>query len=362
MNTLDIAHHRLYNQQIATQRFAQPAQVVAWLGAVQAQDFAGAKWSIGLRLPETTDKGIERAIIDRTIVRTWPMRGTLHFLAAEDVRWMLKLLTTRTIAGSARRQQELELDGKVFARCEKLFIQALQGGRQLSRDAIYALLEKNHISTGGQRGYHILWRLAQEGLICFGAPEGKQQTFALLDEWVPKSKSLEREVALAELAQRYFSSHGPASLHDFVGWSGLRIADAKAGLDAVASRLVQMKINDTVYWMPQELNVVNRTLSTLFLLPGFDEFMLGYKDRTAALELQHADKICPGSNGMFSPTLVWDGRVVGTWKRTFKKGTAVLQPTPFDSMTKTQTRALAPAAERYARYLGAPVILSCEEA
>jgi len=214
---LNIALHRLQNQQIAEHRFERPDQVVAWLGALQAQDFPGAKWSIGLRLPEATEAEIEQAIAGRTIVRTWPMRGTLHFVASADIHWMRALLTPRVIAGSAARQQNLELDAAVFARCEKHFLKALRGGKQLTREAMLALLEKAGITITDYRGYHILWRLSQEGLLCFGPHEGKQPTFVLLDEWCPATKPWEREKSLAELAKRYFTSHGPATMLDFAG-------------------------------------------------------------------------------------------------------------------------------------------------
>ena len=203
MTPQDIAQFRLYYQQIATTKFKEPSQVVSWLGAMQAQDYAGVKWSIGLRLPGATDADIERAIAAKTIIRTWPMRGTLHFVAPEDVRWMLALLTPRIIAQTAGRYRQLELDEAIFARSKELFAQALQGDKQLTRDEMQQLLEQANISTAGQRGYHILVRAAQDGLICFGAPSGKQQTFALLDEWAPQAKSLERDEALAELARRY---------------------------------------------------------------------------------------------------------------------------------------------------------------
>ncbi|MEO6053447.1 MAG: crosslink repair DNA glycosylase YcaQ family protein, partial [Chthoniobacterales bacterium] len=178
--TPDIAIHRLGSQQIAAPQFKRVEQVVAGLGAMQAQDFGGGKWAIGLRMPNATEADIDRAISEKRIIRTWPMRGTLHFVAAQDVHWMRALLTPRILAGSTKRHLALELDIPTFARCEKYFIKALRGGKQLTREALYAVLEKNGISTSGPRNYHIIWRLAQEGLLCFGAHEGKQATFALL--------------------------------------------------------------------------------------------------------------------------------------------------------------------------------------
>ncbi|HSI12023.1 MAG TPA: crosslink repair DNA glycosylase YcaQ family protein, partial [Chthoniobacter sp.] len=190
LGRLNIARLRLRHQQIAVHRFQRPGQVVAWLGALQAQDYPGALWSIGLRLPQATQKDVEKAIAAHEIVRTWPIRGTLHFVAAADVHWMRALLTPRIIARSALRQRQLELDAAIFARCEKIFLKALRGGGQLTREQMLALLEKERITTAGQRGYHILWRLAQEGLLCFGPHAGKQPTFTLLEEWIPTGRQM----------------------------------------------------------------------------------------------------------------------------------------------------------------------------
>ena len=359
MTPQDIAQYRLYYQQIAKTKFKAPSQVVSWLGALQAQDYAGAKWSIGLRLPDATDIDIEQAIADKTIIRTWPMRGTLHFVAPEHVRWMLELLTPRIIAQSAGRYRQLELDDVIFSRSKELFAKALQGGKQLTRDEMHQLLERANISTEGQRGYHILCRSAQDGLICFGAPSGKQQTFTLLDEWTPPTKSLERDEALAELVKRYFTSHGPATLPDFVWWSGLTVTDAKAGLEMVKSQLIQEIVNGQTYWMSPDMPVIADNSPTTYLLPGFDEYMLGYTDRTAVLEAIHSQKITPGNNGMFSPTIVIDGKVAGTWKRTFKKDTVVMAVSSFTSFSEAQSRAISAAAKRYSTFVGmSPMIVS----
>jgi len=355
MDARAIAQWRLVNQQIALARYRKPVEVVAALGAMQAQDYLGTLWAIGLRLPEATEREVAQAIAERKIVRTWPMRGTLHFVAAADVRWMLELLTPRIIAGSASRSQRLELDVTVYARCRKIFIRALEGDRQHTREAMMELLEREGISTTAQRGYHILWRLAQEGLLCFAARSGKQATFALLEEWAPKARSLDRDAALAELARRYFTSHGPATLRDFVWWSGLKMSDAKIAVEYAGSRLARETIDGAVYWMPDDLPEMSKLPRTAYLLPGFDEYLLGYRDRSAVLEPRHAPKILPGSNGMFLPTIVIDGRVVGTWKRVLKKKTVVIAASPFASLKKAEKILLAEAAERYGRFLGMPV-------
>jgi hypothetical protein len=346
-----IAHHRLRNLQIALATCKQAGEVLLSLGAVQAQDYASALWAMGLRLPQATETDIEQAIADRTIVRTWLMRGTLHFVAAADINWMLKFLTPRTIAQAARRNQQLELDETTFIRCEKVFVRALQGGNQLTREEMFALLQRDRIAVHSQRGYHILWRLAQESILCFGTRQGKRQTFALLDEWVPRGPSLETDAALTELALRYFCGHGPATLADFVGWAGLKVSEARAGIEMASSRLARETIEGKVYWMPPGSPALHLNSSSVYLLPGFDEYILGYQDRSASLDAQYAQRIVPGGNGIFLPTIVSNGRVVGTWKRVLKKKSLAIIASPFRALTKTEKRSCDVAAERYGRFL-----------
>ena len=248
MTGSDIAQQRLCNQSIAPAALMTPGEVVKKLGAVQAQDYLGALWALGLRMQRAVEADIEQAIANREIIRTWPMRGTLHFVAPEDVRWMLTLLTPRILARAARRHQQLELDEDTFARGETLFTDALRNGRCLTRNQMMDVLEQAGISTKGQRGYHILGWAAQNGLICFGPRQGKQHTFVLLDEWLPSGNSLSREEALAELTHRYFTGHGPATIQDFIWWSGLTAGDARAGLEMVKSQLAHEQLDDQLYW------------------------------------------------------------------------------------------------------------------
>jgi hypothetical protein len=355
MTPRDFLRQRLIHQQIAPASRRKPGEVVAWLGGMQAQDYAGGLWAIGLRSEGATEADVERAITERTILRTWPMRGTLHFVAAADVRWMLALLTPRIIAGSAPRARELELDAAIFTRSRKLFTRALQGGRSLTRDAMCSLLTVAKISTAEQRGYHILWRLAQEGVLCFGAREGKQHTFALLDEWAPHAKTKDRDEALAELARRYFTSHGPATLRDFAWWSGLRVSEARDGLEMAARHLSRETTDAVDYWMPHSTTVEGTSAPAVHLLPGFDEYMLGYTDRTTALDPAHSQKIVPGNNGMFMPTIVIRGRIAGTWKRTIGRKGITIEACPFAPLNKTETRAFTAAAKRYGDFMGIPI-------
>ena len=353
--TNEVAHHRLLHQQIHHARGESVGDIVASLGAMQAQDYPGALWAIGLRRPGVTEAAVEKAIAERQIVRTWPMRGTLHFVAPADIRWLLKLLTPRIVAGAAERRKRLELDDATFAKCEKAFVKALQGGKQLTRDEMQQVAERAGVRVDAQRSYHIFWRLAQEGVLCFAARQGKQQTFALLEEWVPKARPLEREAALAELARRYFTSHGPAQLRDFVWWSGLRVIEARTALELASAKLAKVTLEGETYWRSPEQHTAPHPPATAYLLPGFDEYLLGYKDRSAVLDKAHAEKIVPGSNGMFLASVVLHGRVAGTWKKTPKKNVTVITVNPFAGLKKAEKEAIAVAAEQYGRFMNQPV-------
>jgi hypothetical protein len=346
----DIARLRLASQQITDCHSQSAMEVVRALGALQAQDYASALWAIGARLPGSTQNDVESAIAEHRIVRTWAMRGTIHFLAVEDVHWMLELLAPRVLSGAAGRDRQLGLDAATYSRSRKLLEKALQGGRQLQRDEVYAVLERGKISTAGQRGYHILWRLGLQGVICFGLHEGKQPTFALLDAWVPPSRKLERDAALTELALRYFNSRGPATVQDFATWAKLSLTEARAGLESAAPELQRFTQAGETYWMPNTL-AESADAQRTFLLPAFDEYLLGYRDRSAVLTAEHAGKVVPGGNGVFRPMMVLDGRIVGTWKRSLKKRSMHIDYAPFAKLKKTELAAFDVAAQRYGAFL-----------
>lgn len=359
-NSLEIADRRLRNQRIAGAGFKRPGEVVAWLGAVQAQDYLGALWALGLRMKTAREEAIEQAIADRTVVRTWPLRGTLHFVAPADVRWMLALLAPRVIARQRARHQQLGLDQAVFDRSRDLLTRALEGGRQLTRDALRETLEAAGVDTSGQRGIHILQRLALDGLLCFGAREGKQQTFVLLEEWVPPAGTLARDEALAELAGRYFNSHGPATVQDFTWWSGLTVAEARTGIELATPRLEREAVDGLDYWLsaaaPGTGPAADPASPAAWLLPPFDEYTVAYKDRSAVLDPAHGGVI--SGNGIFYPVIVLDGQVAGTWKRAFRKGSVVITLSPFVPLKKKARQAVAAAAERYGDFLGMPAVLA----
>ena len=356
MTSAEVAHRRLLNQRIAGARFGRPDEVVRWMGAMQAQDYRQALWAIGLRTTTATLADVEEAIARRAIVQTWPMRGTLHFVAAENAQWMLELLAPRRLAADRSRRRQLELDESLLARCEHLVREALQGGKRLTRSALMRLLEEARISPSGQRGYHILWYLAQIRLICLGPMRDKEQTFVLLDEWMPTARRLAREDALAELAGRYFASHGPATVDDFAGWAGLTLGDARAGFEAARAGLLVERRDAKDYWFAANApDHAMHDTSGVYLLPGFDEYLLGYKDRGDVLAPAHAHHVAPGGNGVFFPIIVAGGQVVGTWKRALKRSGLAITLSPFTRLDVLEEH-LADAARRFSDFLGVPLL------
>jgi hypothetical protein len=320
---------------------------------VQAQDYLSSLYAVGLRMRRARERDVEQALADKTIVRTWPMRGTLHFVAAEDARWML-LLTGRIFEGRERLHRLMGIDEKTLTRSKKVLEKTLAGGTQLKRSAVYELLEGAKISTGGGRGLHIMWRLAQDAFICFGAREGKQQTFALFDEWIPPGKKMTRDESLAELARRYFTSHGPATLQDFAWWSGLKIADAGAALEMARSHLREETFSGQTFWISAAASDIPPDHAGAYLLPPFDEYTVAYRDRSAVLKPAYAALVQSGY-AIFNPTVVVGGQVVGTWKRRFEKDSVGITLSPFERLNAARKRAVEAAAEQYAKFLDIPV-------
>lgn len=326
--------------------------------ALQGQDLPGVKWSVGVRHDEITEAAVDAAFADGAIVRSWPLRGTLHLVAAEDLGWLLELTAPRGLRTAAARRAVLELSEGDVERGREVAVASLSGGRVLTRDALLAAIEAGGVSTAGQRGYHILWYLAQTGTLVLGAPAGRQQTFHLLDEWIREPRRLERDAALGELAFRYFRSHGPATVQDLARWSGLTIKDVRRGLDIGGPQLTTLELEGTTYHLTPETLEEPPSPRRVHLLPGFDEYLLGYADRSAALHPDHSQAIVPGGNGMFRPTIIVDGEVVGTWGRTVTRSAVVIEPRPFGPFPGSARDGLAEAADAYGAYLGRPARLA----
>lgn len=325
--------------------------------AMQAQDFPGVKWSIGLRLDQSTEATVDAAFDSGDIVRSWPMRGTLHLVPAEDLGWMLELTAPRVIGSAAPRRAHLGIAEADVERAREIAFASLTGGRVLTRAALLAAIAAGGVSTDGQRGYHLLWYLAQTGTLVLGPADGRQQTFVLLHEWVRAPRRLERDEALGELAFRYFRSHGPATARDLARWSALTISDVRRGLAVCGRQLTELELDGVTYHLAPGTLAATPPATNVHLLPGFDEYLLGYQDRTAALAPEHSQAVVPGGNGMFKPTMVADGEVVGTWQRTVTARDVVIEPMPFGPLPGPLQQGLIAAAGAYGAFLGRPARL-----
>lgn len=357
MTRFDIPRQRLHNQCISRTTFEEAGDVAGWLAAVQAQDYAGAKWALGLRLQDATDDDIERAFAEGAILRTHLLRPTWHFVTPADIRWMLALTGPRVHAANAYMYRKLELDSAIFKRSNAALAKALQGSRQLTRDELRGVLSQAGIATGdGLRMGYLMMRAELDGLVCSGARRGKQFTYALLDERAPQAKTLEREEALAELARRYFMSRGPATVQDFAKWSGLTVADARNGIAAVQAELQHEVVEGQTYWFSTSGRSAKEISPSVYLLSAYDEYLSGYKDRSAFIAASHAARLAAMGNAL-SYIIVLDGQVVGAWKRRLKKDAVVIETNIFTRLTTAQERAVAAAADQYGAFLGLPVVL-----
>jgi hypothetical protein len=358
MASLDIARQRLLNQRLAAAPFERPGDVVDWLVAVQSQDYFGAKWALGLRLRDAHDAGIDRDFNAGSILRTHLLRPTWHFVTPADIRWLLALTAPRVHAANAAMYRRLELDTATLKRGHKALIKALRDGQLLTRDELRAALQAAGIAADdGQRLAYIVMAAELEALICSGPRRGKQFTYALLDERVPPGKTLKRDEALAELAQRYFAGHGPASVQDLAKWSGLSRSDAKRSLDAVKDQLQHETLNGKEYWFALSSAPARQTAPAAYLLSVYDEYLIGYHDRSSIAEPEVAARLFTLGNAL-TYVVVIDGQIVGSWRRALNTETVTVEINSFRRLTKAEQRAVATAAQRYGEFLELPVTLS----
>jgi hypothetical protein len=344
---LDVAASRLRNQRLTTARCATPVDVVSWLGAVQAQEYADAKWALALRMRRGQHDQIERAIVDGDILRTHVLRPTWHFVAPADIRWMLALTGPRIGRLLATYNRRLDLDAATLRRCQRVFVRMLRGGGQLTRQELKTGLTRAGIRADGTlRLGNIVMQAELDAVICSGGRRGKQFTYALLDERVPATRTRSRDWALAELARRYFTGHGPAQLHDFVWWSGLTVGDARAALAMVEQELACDVIAGRTYWYASGGRAA--APGTAFLLPLYDEYLIAYKDRSAAIDTTRTHRVTPPDP--FSAAVVLGGKAVGRWRRVVRADTVAVRVTPLVALAPHEKAAVAAAAAAYAGF------------
>ena len=354
----DIGLLRLIAQRIAGPGCATAADAVRWMTATQAQDYASAVLAVALRTQSRSRTEVHAALDNGSVVRSWPMRGTLHFVAAEDLPWMLALTAERSLATSEKYRARLGLELSTVERAREVAIQTLSGGRRTSRADLLASWETAGLQNVKEHGYRLIWHLAQTRTLCLGPTaaglgptKSNEQCFVLFEEWITTARDLEGDEALGEWALRYFRSHGPATVKDFTWWTQLKAADVKAAVAIAAPQLERIVVDDVTYYLdPQTITLLatnRRKARDVFLLPAFDEYLLGYQTRTAVLPMEFASRIVPGGNGVFLPTVISDGEVVGTWKRV---GTGTKRTVSATAFTSFDERVSA-AVERVYRAL-----------
>jgi hypothetical protein len=329
------------------------AGVVEWFGAMQAQDMNSGLWSLGVRLPGSTVDDINAALERREAVRTWPMRGTVHLVPPADVHWMLEVMGVRALAGVAKRREILGLDEKTVDRATDVLGAALTGGKRLTRAECLAALTDGGIEVTGQRGYHLLWYAAQRGVTVIAPHVGKEQTFVLLDEWVPEPRRPSRDEALGIVALRYFRSHGPTTRKDLAGWTGLPMTDVKTGIAVAGDALTTVDVDGVEMIMAAGASPVAK--EDWLALPGFDEYLLGFKDRSMMIDAGHLQAIVPGGNGMFRSTIVRGGRVVAVWTRALARKGVTVTVEPLIPLSSRDRHSIDEALRPYAGYLGLPL-------
>ncbi len=353
-----IARRRLAGQHLVRQTLGAPADVVRALGAVQSQDYAGGKWGIGMRMREGDDAVVERAMTEGTIVRTHVLRPTWHFVAPEDLRWMLALTAPSVKRRMATYDRQLGIDETIFRRSNAAIARALRDGSFLTRTELAAALRKSKIGVGGTTQLaHLVMRAELDAVICSGPRRGKQITYALLDERVAPAAPLGRDEALHALTARYFATRSPATPHDFAWWSGLTVGDARRGIDIAGPALEREIIGDTAYWSDPTARVDEAPSPIAHLLPNYDEYFIGFRDRGAAGRRLASSRLVTGWGFAVGHVVTIDGQLVGGWKRTVGARGAAVELMPATRLTRAEERAVAEAAERYGRFLGVPVEL-----
>lgn len=335
---------RLASQGLLGPGLGSAEDAVRWMTATQAQDLQAALWAIGLRVPGAGLTDVRAALHGGSVVRSWPMRGTLHFVAPEDLRWMLGLTTERLSRIVAGRHRELDITWADIEKCRETALERIAAGGPVSRTEVFDAFEAAGQPTTGQRGIHILGTLCRHAWLVQGPLAGNQQLLVAFDDWIPVSRELERQEAIAEFMLRYFRSHGPATVRDFAWWTKIPLTDVRAAFGLVSGQLVELEFGDANYWMsPETASMLDDGVPgqrSVLLLPGFDEFLLGYTDRSLVLAPEHANNIVPGGNGVFRKTVVAGGEVIGTWARAGTTRNAGVVRELFDD-----ARPLAPAMQ-----------------
>ena len=354
MTNSEIIKLRLFNQQLAGTKFTKPQELVSWMGAIQSQDYRMAKWAIGLRVPGLDDAIVEKAFNEGEILRTHVLRPTWHFVTRQDIRWMLELTAPRILSSLTHNDRHLSLDKKVLKKTNDVLAKALEGEKQMTRDEIRLALQGAKIDTSGLRFMHLLEHAELDRVICSGPRKEKQFTYALFDERA-SAKTMDHDEALAELAKRFFTSRGPATIYDFAWWAGLSVTDAKKGVDIVKRKFTREIVDRKEYFFRVPSSNKNEIAQTALLLPNYDEYIVSYKDRTEAIDKKHLATMSKERNAVFTNAILMNGKIEGTWQRTIKDTSILIKTKNFSTVSKTKQRLILSAANRYSKFMGMPI-------
>lgn len=352
MTQTDIARCRLASQQLLTTNYKTAPDMVAYMAAVQGQEYGPAKWGLGLRLPHLDEQAIEKDLTDGKILRTHLLRPTWHLVAAQDIRWLLMLTGPRIMALNQSYYKKANLTAADFKKSYDILTKMLEGGKQRTREEIKAELARHQFPADSTRMICLMMQAELDGLICSGAKKDKQFTYALLEERAPKAASKTREEALAELAHRYFTSRGPATLRDFSVWSGLNLTDCRKGLQMVESQFQSETVGSEMYYFSESIRD-QKSSHRLFLLPIYDEMIIGYKNREALL--QDVSKSGLKIDVVFDNMIIFDGQVIGSWKRTIKPKHIEVTARFLQPPGSKQQKAFDQCLARYETFHGLPL-------
>ena len=350
MTPSEITHMRMHNQQIEGSRLNTAKELIGWMGAMQAQDYAMAKWAIGQRVPGTTDSSVEAAYNAGEIIRTHLMRPTWHFVSADDIYWMLELTAPQVKRVLKTRDNQLGLTETIFSKSRDMLERMLSNCLRMTREELVQEYANIHVATNENRLSHLLMRAELDGIVCSGPMRKNKLTYSLLADRVPVRTVFSRDEALATLAGRYFKSHCPATLRDFVWWSGLSVTDARKGLEIIKPALLREVITTENYWFADTFKDTPPAAPSVRLLPAYDEYLIAYTDRSAALATVHTKKAI-SSSGIFQPIIVVNGQVEGLWRRTTVKDLVKIEINPFHLHNQQTTLAIEAEAARYGAFL-----------
>ena len=354
LNNIRLA--RLQNQQICRQSFKTTCDLATWMGAMQAQNYGMMKWALGIRLPNAALMEVTKALNEGHILRTHLMRPTWHIVSATDIRWIIELTATQILSGLKSRHKELELTKNLLLKTNKIIVKAIEKNGHQTRDELIVEFEKANISLDNNRAAHFFMIAELEGLICSGIEKNNKTTYALLEERVPEKKTLSRDEAVAKLAYKYFHSHAPATLKDFIWWSGLTVKDARQGLESNKSKLISEKTNLGTFWFPADFIFNNPPETDVFLLPAFDEFIISYKNRDLVLSSTNFAKSI-SSNGVFRPVIVINGKVTGTWKQVIKKDQIIIETELLRKHSKEEIASLESFGQKLGKFYNKQAVI-----